>query len=113
MIRRPPRSTLTATPFPHTTLFRSAGGFSSITLAYEAARYITHATRQGEVPAEIIYVGDYDPAGVLIDRSIEQELRRHLPSRVTLNFHRLAITESQIREYDLPTKHRKAKLGRA
>ena len=28
--------------------------------------------------ANVIYIGDYDPAGVLIDQSIEAELRRHL-----------------------------------
>jgi hypothetical protein len=55
----------------------------------------------------IIYIGDYDPAGVLIDRSIEAELRRHLPPEIDLTFHRLAITPEQIAAYDLPTKPRK------
>ena len=55
--------------------------------------------------AIILYVGDYDPAGVLIDRAIEAELRKHL--RTPLTFARLAINESQIARYDLPTKPRK------
>ena len=84
-----------------------AGGFSSITLAYEAAEQIAEEISDDGKPAHIIYVGDYDPAGVLIDRSIESELRRHLPAELDLTFHRLAITQAQIATYDLPTKPRK------
>jgi hypothetical protein len=104
-----------------------AGGFSSITFAYEAADFIRSEIDSGK-SANVIYIGDYDPAGVLIDRSIETELRRHLrdddPLDVVLDFladndldlqerlsdlhfHRLAITEEQIAAYDLPTKPRK------
>jgi len=90
-----------------------AGGFSSITLAYQAAEQISRATNHRAVPAQIIYVGDYDPAGVLIDHSIERELRRHVDADVELNFHRIAITPEQIAEYDLPTKPRKAKDKRS
>jgi hypothetical protein len=85
-----------------------AGGFSSITLAYQAAEYINEATGEGEKPAHIIYIGDYDPAGVLIDRSLEQELRKHLDPDVKLHFRRLAINREQIEAYRLPTKPRKA-----
>jgi hypothetical protein len=108
------------------------GGFSSITFAYEAADAIRDG---GNRPVEIIYIGDYDPAGVLIDKSLEAELRHHLrgddltaedlrlaaeamccPDRVPeieLRFTRLAITPEQILEHDLPTKPRKASDKRA
>ena len=79
-----------------------AGGFSSLSLTYQAATYID---RHGRDRAVVIYVGDYDPAGVLIDQSIENELRRHLST--PLSFRRLAINAEQIIEYDLPTKPRK------
>lgn len=82
------------------------GGFSSITLAYEAAQTINWECREGKV-CLIYYIGDYDPAGVLIDRSLEQELREHLDG-APMCFWRLGITEEQIAEYDLPTKPRKA-----
>ncbi len=85
-----------------------AGGFTSITLAYQAAEYINDATSNGEKPAHVIYIGDYDPAGVLIDKSVEGEIRKHLHPAVDFSFHRLAITPEQITEYDLPTKPRKA-----
>lgn len=84
-----------------------AGGFSSITLAYQAAQFINQKTNYGERTAEIIYIGDYDPAGVLIDKSIEAELRQHLDSDVVMHFDRIAINEEQVEVYDLPTKPRK------
>lgn len=80
-----------------------SGGFTSLTLAYQAAEYIN----QVATDANVIYIGDYDPAGVLIDRKIEEELRHHLAHDVDLSFHRIAITEEQIVEMDLPTKPRK------
>lgn len=90
-----------------------AGGFSSLTLAYASAMGINDATDNGRKAAHVIYIGDYDPAGVLIDVSIEKELRQHLHSAVDLSFHRIAITERQIEQYDLPTKPRKTGDKRA
>jgi hypothetical protein len=82
------------------------GGFSSITLAYDAAQHINGAVEAQ--PVTILYVGDYDPAGVLIDVSLERELRQHLRSDVHLDFRRIGITEQQVIELDLPTNTRKA-----
>ena len=82
-----------------------AGGFSSLTLCYEAAEEILNTGLEWAV---ILFAGDYDPAGVLIDQDIEAKLRAHLAGSVDVDFHRLAITEAQIEEYDLPTKPRKA-----
>jgi hypothetical protein len=82
-----------------------AGGFSSITLAFEAAAQI-NAQNDGR-PVVILYIGDYDPAGVLIDVALERELRTHLDQGLTLYFHRVGITAEQIATYDLPSKPRK------
>lgn len=79
-----------------------AGGFASATLCYEAAQEID---AQDRPEAIVFYVGDFDPAGLLIDRAIERELRKHLAT--PLRFNRLAINERQIAEHDLPTKPRK------
>ena len=109
------------------------GGFSSITFAYEAAAELL--TDGDGRPVEVIYIGDFDPAGVLIDRSLKTELRRHLtegrlsaeemraaaeagcypdnPPAIDLRFRRLAITPEQIVEHDLPTKPRKESDRRA
>ena len=82
------------------------GGFSSITLIYEAAEYLNNVAYDRNV--EIVYIGDYDPAGVLIDKQVERELRDHLDPHIPLQFTRLGITLQQIERYDLPTKPRKA-----
>ncbi len=83
-----------------------AGGFSSLTLAYQASTHINHyAADRGAV---IFFIGDYDPAGVLIDVAIERELRSHLDPGLDLTFKRVGINPDQIEEYDLPTKPRKA-----
>ncbi len=89
------------------------GGFASITFAFEGAQAINERTYNGVLPAEIIFIGDYDPAGVIIDRSLEKEIRKHVNPNVELYFHRLAITPEQISLYDLPTKPRKASDKRA
>ena len=83
-----------------------AGGFASISVAHEAAGFIEDELQGSDRYPIIIYIGDYDPAGVLIDQSLEQELRRHL--RRDFQFIRLGITPEQIEDYDLPTKPRKA-----
>jgi hypothetical protein len=88
------------------------GGFSSITFAHDAAQAMNWEVDDGR-PAHIFYIGDYDPAGVLIDRSLEAELREHLYEHIDLTFYRIAITEEQIELYDLPTKPRKESDRRA
>ena len=82
------------------------GGFSSITLCYEAAENINDLV--DDKPVTIFYVGDFDPAGVLIDVALERELRQHLRSDVHLDFRRIGITEQQVLEMDLPRNARKA-----
>lgn len=87
------------------------GGFSSETLAFQAAECINN--RGDNRPVTIFYIGDYDPAGVLIDRDIESKLRRHLSASVEMEFVRLGITPEQIAEFQLPTKPRKETERRA
>jgi len=82
-----------------------AGGFSSITLAFEAADSINQC--HGGRDVMIYYIGDYDPAGVLINVALERELRAHLSADIALHFERIGITEEQIEYFDLPSKPRK------
>ena len=81
------------------------GGFSSLSFIHEAAQQ--HNASQDKRPLIVLYVGDYDPAGVLIDKSLERELREHLRSDIDMDFQRIAINEEQVEQYDLPTKPRK------
>jgi hypothetical protein len=87
------------------------GGFASISFVHEAAGEINN--RDDDRPVTILYIGDFDPAGVLIDVALERELREHLDPNIELNFVRLGITPQQITAYDLPTKARKKTERRA
>ena len=90
-----------------------AGGFSSISFVYEAASYIQDAIKySGKDSVCVLYIGDYDPAGVLVDQSIEKEMKGHLPG-VPLEFRRVGINAEQVEDYDLPTKPRKSGDNRA
>lgn len=81
------------------------GGFSSLSFVHEAAEQ--HNGSGDYRPLVVLYVGDLDPAGVLIDQSLERELRLHLSADIKLIFRRIGINEDQVAAYDLPTKPRK------
>lgn len=82
-----------------------AGGFTSISLAHQSAEYI-NAQCDGR-PVRVLYIGDYDQAGVLIDIALERELRHHLDSDIDFKVIRLGITAEQVERLDLPKKERK------
>jgi len=81
------------------------GGFSSLSFVHEAASQ--HNNSDDWRPLQIFFIGDYDPAGVLIDRSLEKEMRQHLSDDIELRFERIGINLDQIEEFSLPTKPRK------
>jgi len=88
------------------------GGFSGISFAYEAAEEHNSNTDDSR-PLHVFYIGDYDPAGVLIDVALERELRRHLRPDIELSFERIGINPAQIKKYNLPTKPRNKKDKRS
>jgi hypothetical protein len=100
-----------------TSAFTQSAAFASLTLPYEAAQQISRSVGGTDKSIEIIYVGDYDPAGVRIDVDIEAKLRKHLIDDFSvtnrLTFHSLAITRDQISAYRLPTMPRKTGDRRA
>ena len=81
------------------------GGFSSVSFVHAAAEELNN--RDLDKPVLILFIGDYDPAGVLIDIALQRELRKHLNPDIELEFKRVGINKEQIEEYDLPTKPRK------
>ena len=86
-------------------LFPSSG-FSSVSFTYQAA---THIIQSERAHAVILYVGDYDQAGVLIDKAIERRLREFLVDWPgVLTFTRLAVNNDQIDAMALPTRPPKA-----
>ena len=79
-----------------------SGGFSSMSFTYQAAEHIIDS---GRANAVILYVGDYDQAGVLIDKAIERRLREFLADWPgVLTFTRLAVNDDQIDSMGLPTR---------
>ena len=81
------------------------GGFSSLSFVHEAAQQ--HNQSGDTRPLMVFYVGDYDPAGVLIDVALQREMRKHLKAEIELTFVRIGINEEQVQLYDLSTKPRK------
>jgi hypothetical protein len=81
------------------------GGFPSLSFVHAAAE--AHNQADDGRPLIIFYIGDYDPAGVIIDVTLERELRLHLKPSIELHFRRIGINKDQIALYDLPTKPRK------
>ena len=73
-------------------------GFPSLSYTYAAAKGYVGDTH-------IVYVGDYDPAGMMIGENLIESLCRHTDHEVS--FERIAVNEIQIAMYDLPAKPRK------
>lgn len=74
-------------------------GFASLSFLHAAAEAIAAA----EKPAFLYYFGDHDPSGVLIDRKVEEDLRKLAPS-AEINFERVAVTSEQIGRLQLPSR---------
>jgi len=83
-------------------------GYASLSYLHEAAETIAE---QGK-PAFLYYFGDYDPSGVDIPRKVEKTLRELAPS-AEIHFQRMAVTEEQILEFNLPTRPTKATDSRS
>ena len=74
-------------------------GYPSITYLYEAAEAIEARCK----PTFIYYFGDYDPSGVDIPIKVEEGLREFAPDAI-IDFKRVAVTQAQITDYELPTR---------
>lgn len=59
--------------------------------------------RRSGKPVTILYVGDWDPSGHAIPRSLEERLRRYSNDEIEIDFQRFAVTPEQIIEYGLQT----------
>jgi hypothetical protein len=80
-------------------------GFSSGSYLRQAAEKITETCK----PSFIYQLGDYDPSGLWITEQINRDLQRHLGDIGEFDlddfyFERIAVTEVQIKEWDLPTR---------
>ncbi len=55
------------------------------------------------VPAYIYHLGDFDPSGVNAGEKIEETLRELAPD-AEIYFERIAVTEEQVADCELPTR---------
>ncbi len=83
-------------------------GYASLSFLHSAATVIEEVGK----PVFLYYLGDHDPSGVDISRTVEAELRRMAPS-AELTFTRLAVDPDQIRSMNLPTRPTKGGDTRA
>ena len=74
-------------------------GYSSLSFLHSAAEMIASQDR----PCYLYYFGDYDPSGLDIDRKIEETIRELAPA-ADFTVERVAVNESQIEEFHLPTR---------
>ena len=83
-------------------------GYSSLSFLNDAAEAIAAKGK----PCYIYHLGDHDPSGVHAAKKIEQTLREMAPF-ADIRFERLAVTEEQIEEWDLPSRPTKESDPRA
>jgi hypothetical protein len=74
-------------------------GYPSVSYLYEAAEAIAELGK----PVYLYYLGDWDPSGVDITRSVERGVREFAPN-AQIVFERIAVTQRQIDELALPTR---------
>jgi hypothetical protein len=106
------KDALSGVVYPITSLYdvplMVARGYASLSFLNGAAEYINELDR----PAYIYHLGDFDPSGVNAGEKIEETLRELAPD-ADIRFERLAVTQSQIQVWDLPTRPTKASDSRA
>ena len=78
-------------------------GMPSLTFLHSTAEHIRAEWKFRRRASVIYQLGDHDPTGALIPRTIEARLREFCPN-IGFAVERIALTEAQIIEYSLPTR---------
>ncbi len=73
-------------------------GYPSFSFVQEMSRYITN--QLGGKPTVVLYFGDFDPSGVDIERDLSKRLEKYGAKDFTVQ--RIALTDDQIKKYNLP-----------
>lgn len=92
----------------------SSGGFDSLTAKKRLSDRICDTGK----PAIILHLGDYDPSGKSIFNAVADDVAAFVEAdrpwgTITVDFERVALTEEQVAEHDLPTAPAKASDSRA
>jgi hypothetical protein len=83
-------------------------GYASLSFLHSAAEEIVDQDR----PAFLYHFGDFDPSGLDITRSVEDELREFAPE-ADITFERVSVTEDQIQTMGLQTRPTKTTDSRS
>lgn len=82
-------------------------GYNSMTALWEAEQRFEAQDK----PVVVLYLGDFDPSGVDMTRDIRDRLAAYTEAEVTVR--RVALTDAQIAEHDLPPMPAKRTDSRA
>lgn len=74
-------------------------GFSSVAFSHDNVERLKHFQYEGKT-IHILYLGDLDPSGEVIDEIIYKKLRQY--GLYGVDFKRIAVTEEQTRQFNLP-----------
>jgi hypothetical protein len=80
-----------------------ARGYASLSFLHSSAEHINSL----DVPTYIYHLGDFDPSGVNAGEKIEETLVAMAPD-ADIIFERVAVTEQQIAEWQLPSRPTKS-----
>jgi hypothetical protein len=83
-------------------------GYPSLTFLHGAAEAIGSVGK----PVHLYYFGDLDPSGIDIPRKVEAGIREFAP-KADVHFQRMAVTEQQVRTFNLPTRPTKKSDSRS
>jgi hypothetical protein len=83
-------------------------GYSSETFLHTSGEYMAAVKK----PCFVYHFGDFDPSGQDAARAVEKGLRQHAGS-AQIRFERIAATQHQIDEWDLPSRPTKQSDSRA
>jgi hypothetical protein len=78
-------------------------GFSSMSFLYENVKRLRRLQSAGK-SVHILYFGDFDPSGDYMDTDLQNRIRRmgFNVRKKHGSFERVAMTQEQIRKYNLP-----------
>ena len=98
----------------HVTLMVNKG-YSSASAVYESAKRLERAFYEGRAVEDvfIFYLGDHDPSGEDMVRDIEERLNLFTGQSVPITVEKLALTWTQIQQYNPPPNPTKLSDSRA
>jgi hypothetical protein len=74
-----------------------------VTRGYASETFLWNSAQQWYGDVVVLYIGDYDPHGVLIEDVARSRMQDF--AGLSVEWHRIAVTPEQVDEYDLPSSY--------